>query len=55
MPPSPTDAHVSFRVAVTDAEFFSIARFAGGMSFLLTLVVAAAFFTIAIKRPKGSE
>ena len=51
---SPTDAHVSFRVAVTDAEFFSIARFAGGMSFLLTLVVAG-FFAIAIFRPKGSE
>jgi hypothetical protein len=43
---NPTDAKINIDVSVTDAEYFSIARFSGGMSLLLMTVVLL-FFAFA--------
>lgn len=45
----PVSARIKVNVAVADAEFFSVARFAGMMSMLLTAVVLV-FFAVAAVR-----
>ena len=45
---APVKAHLDVDVTVNDAEYFSIARFSGGMSLLLMTVVLVSFIVVRV-------